>query len=214
PGTRAADLARLFADRGVATVVVVDSLGTLQGIVTESDLIRRLADEDEQPRKGWLASLLEAPNARAERYARSHAATAGELMTRDLVTVGPSESAAHVARLMEEHKIRRVLVTERGRLLGLVSRADLVRALVAPIGEASGQHSDEEIRRAVLEEMKRETWASKLGTEVLVRDGVVEFSGVYHSEATSRALRVLAENVPGVTEVVDNMVPPPVVFAG
>jgi CBS domain-containing protein len=204
----------MFADRGVTTVAVVDPLGALLGIVTESDLIRRLADEDEQPRKGWLASLLEGPNVSAERYARSHAATAGELMTREVVTVRPDDRAAHVAHLMEEYGIRRVLVTERGRLLGLVSRADLVRALVAPIGAVSEGHSDEDIRRAVLAEMQREPWASRLGTAVRVRDGVVELSGIYHSEATSRALRVLAENVPGVRDVVDSTVPPPVMFAG
>jgi CBS domain-containing protein len=214
PESRAADIARMIADRGVSTVAVVDQLGALLGIVTESDLIRRLADEDEQPRKSWLASLLEGPNVSAERYARSHAATAGELMTREVVTVHPGERAAHIAHLMEEHNIRRVLVMEQGRLIGLVSRADLVRAVMVPIGAASRAHSDEDIRRAVLAEMRREPWASKLDTAVAVQDGVVEFSGMYHSEATSRALRVLAENVPGVREVVDSTVPPPVMFAG
>ncbi|MFC7739309.1 CBS domain-containing protein [Roseomonas sp. GCM10028921] len=213
PTMRAADLARMFADRGVSTVAVVDPLGALQGIVTESDIIRRLADEDGQPHRGWLTRFLEGPDARAIRYARSHAATAGELMSKQVVTVGPSESAAHIARLMEEHKIRRVLVTEGRALLGLVSRADLVRALVDTMTDPSGEHSDEEIRRALLAEMRREPWSSRLNTAVSVRDGVVEFSGFHHSDAASRALRVLAENVPGVREVVDNTVPLPVVFA-
>jgi CBS domain-containing protein len=204
----------MFADHGISTVAVVDPLGTLQGIVTESDLIRRLADEDKQPRAGWLSYLLEDPDTRPDRYARSHAATAGELMTKEVVTVRPGETAAHIAHLMEEHRIRRVLVTEGGRLLGLVSRADLVRALVTPIHDSAGQHPDEEIRRAVLAEMKREAWASSLNTAVGVQNGVVEFSGFYHSEAVSRALRVLAGNVPGVKEVVDNTVPLPVMFAG
>jgi CBS domain-containing protein len=214
PETRAAELAQIFVGRGVSTVAVVDPAGRLQGIVTESDLIRRLADEDEQPRKGWLARQLEAPNAGAERYARRHAATAGELMARQVVTIRPEDSAAHAARLMEEHKIRRVLVTDREKILGVVSRADLVRALVAPLGNTSQTHSDEDVRRAVLAEMERETWARQLGTGVTVRNGVVEFSGFHHSEATSRALRVLAENIPGVTGVVDSTIPPPIMFAG
>jgi CBS domain-containing protein len=214
PSMRAGELARLFVNRGVATVAVVDAGGTLKGIVTESDLIRRLADEDEQPRKGWLALLLEAPHADAKRYARSHAVTAGDLMTPEVVKVGPGDSAAHVARLMEEHKIRRVLVMELGELLGLVSRADLVRALVAPIGETPFPTSDEDIRLAVLASMNQKPWARELGTAVAVQDGVVEFSGFSHSEATSLALRVLAENIPGVTGVVDRTVPLPVLFAG
>ena len=213
PTMRAAELARMFADRGVSTVAVVDPLGALQGIVTESDIIRRLADEDGQLHKGWLTRFLEGPDARAIRYARSHAATAGELMSRQVVAVQPSESAAHIAHLMEEHKIRRVLVAEAGKVLGLVSRADLVRALVGTMSDPSGEHSDEEIRRALLAEMKREPWSSRLNTGVSVTDGVVEFSGFHHSDATSRALRVLAGNVPGVKEVVDNTVPLPVVFA-
>jgi CBS domain-containing protein len=214
PETRAAELAEIFVSRGVSTVVVVDPEGRLQGIVTESDLIRRLADEDEQPRKGWLARQLEAPNAGAERYVRRHAATAGELMAREVITIRPEDSAAHAARLMEEHKIRRVLVWDQGRILGVVSRADLVRALVAPLGEARQDRSDEGIRGAVLAGMERESWARQLGTGVTVRNGVVEFSGFHHSEATSRALRVLAENIPGVTRVVDSTIPPPIMFAG
>ena len=213
PAMRATELARMFADRGVSTVAVVDALGALQGIVTESDIIRRLADADEHPPRGWLTRFLDGSDAQAIRYARSHAVTAGELMSRQVVTVQPGESAAHIAHLMEQHKIRRVLVTEGGRLLGLVSRADLVRALVDTMTDPSGEHSDEEIRRALLAEMKREPWSSRLNTAVSVRDGVVEFSGFHHSDATSRALRVLAGNVPGVRNVVDNTVPLPVVFA-
>jgi CBS domain-containing protein len=214
PETPAAELARIFVSRGVSTVAIMDPLGRLLGVVTESDLIRRLADEDEQPRKGWLARLLEASNAGAERYAHRHAATAGELMAKEVITVRPEDTAAHAARLMEEHQIRRVVVADQGRLLGLVSRADLVRAIMVPIGEALQEHSDEDIRRAVLVEMEREPWARHLGTEVEVRNGVVEFSGLYHSEATSRALRLLAENIPGVAQVVDSTVPPPIMFAG
>lgn len=214
PETRAVELASIFVSRGVSTVAVMDPLGLLLGVVTESDLIRRLADEDEQPRKGWLARLLEAPDAGAERYARRHAATAGELMAKTVVTARPEDSAAHAARLMEQYGIRRVLVTDQGRLVGLVSRADLVRALVVPMGEALQKRSDQDIRRAVLAEMEREPWARHLDTEVEVRNGVVEFFGLYHSEATTRALRVLAENIPGVTQVVDSTVPPPIMFAG
>ncbi|MBP0447522.1 CBS domain-containing protein [Roseomonas sp. SSH11] len=213
PEMLAADLAQLFVDRGVSTVAVLDSEGKLQGIVTEADLIRRLADEDERPRKGWLAFLWDSPHAGAERYARSHAAKAGELMTREVVAVGPADSAAHIARLMEEHGIRRIPVTEGGRLLGLINRADLVRALVSVLGERSTPRSDEEIRQAVLEEVNREEWAKQLRVDVQVRQGVVMYFGVNHSEATSRALRVLAENIPGVRDVVDNTVEVPVMLS-
>lgn len=127
PETPVTALIRLFTDRGVSAVPITDPSGTLLGIVTESDLVRRLADEDEQP-TGWLARLTDRPNARAERYARSHGATAREVMTDKVVTVGPDDAANHIAHLMEQHGIRRVVVAEQGRLLGMVTRTDLLRA--------------------------------------------------------------------------------------
>lgn len=201
--TPVAAIARMFADHGVSAVAVTDAAGALLGIVTESDLIRRLADEDERP-SGWLARLFDSSGAKAERYARSHGVNAGEVMTKRVVTAGPEESAAHVARLMEEHKVRRVLVAEGGRLLGLVSRSDLVRALVAQQQAPEGDLSDERIHRAVLDAMRSESWADPVRTAVHVQNGVVEFYGFSRSEAVSRALYVLAENVPGVKGVVDH----------
>jgi CBS domain-containing protein len=203
PETPVAAIARMFADRGISAVSVTDNTGTLLGIVTESDLIRRLADEDQRP-TGWFARLFDNPVGKAERYARSHGVNAGEVMTARVITVGPDESAAHIARLMEEHNVRRVLVTEGGKLLGIVGRSDLVRALVTPEQTPEGELSDERIRRAVVAAMQRESWADTLHTAVDVRDGVVEFFGFSRSDTVSRALRVLAENVPGVKGVVDH----------
>jgi len=101
-----------------------------------------------------------------------------------------------------------VLVTQGGRLKGIVSRADLLRALVAPPQEA-GELSDERIRRAVLAAMKKEPWADTFYTMVDVHAGVVEFHGFSRSATVQRGLRVLAENVPGVKSVVDNTQPMP-----
>lgn len=203
PETPVGAIARMFADRSVSAVAVTDASETLLGIVTESDLIRRLADEDERS-PGWLARLFDSSNAKAERYARSHGVNAGEVMTRRVVTAGPADSAAHLARLMEEHNVRRVLVTEGGRVLGLVSRSDLVRALVTRQQAPEGELSDDRIYRAVLDAMRNEPWADTVRTAVHVRNGVVEFYGFSRSEAVSRALCVLAENVPGVRGVVDH----------
>ena len=205
PETPVMALVRIFTDRGISAAPITDPSGTLLGIVTESDLIRRLADEDEQP-TGWLTRLLNAPNARAERYARSHGVTAREVMTERVVTVTPEVSANHIAHLMEQHRIRRVLVTEGGRLLGMVTRADLFRALV-PDQPPEGEMSDERIRGAILATMQRESWADTLHITVDVREGEVEFYGFSRSASVQHALRVLAENVPGVRKVMDNTQP-------
>lgn len=207
PETPVLTIARMLADRGMSATPVVDGQGQLVGIVTEADLIRRLAGEADKP-AGWFASLFANQERDAARYARTHGMTARDVMTADVVAVDPDTLASAVAHLMEERGIRRVVVTQEGRLKGIVSRADLLRALVAPPQEA-GQLSDERIRRAVLAAMKKEPWADTFYTMVDVHDGTVEFHGFSRSAAVQRGLRVLAENVPGVKAVVDSTQPMP-----
>lgn len=204
PDMPVAAIARLLAERGISAVPVTDADGTLRGIVTEADLIRRLADEEDEP-PGWFSSLFTNPEVLADRYARTYGKTAEEVMTENVVTVTPDETAQRIAHLMEERGIRRVVVAEEGRLRGIVSRADLLRALIAsPRAEATeAELSDERVRRAVLAAMRKEPWADTFYTVVEVKDGVVEFHGFRRSDAVQRALRVLAENVPGVRQVVD-----------
>lgn len=207
PGTPVIAIARLLADRGISAVPVVDAGGTLRGIVTEADLIRRLAGEVERP-ASWLATLFSNAAQDADRYARTHGMTAGDIMTEGAISVDPDTLAGEIAQLMETRNIRRVLVVQDGRLRGLVSRADLLRALVAPTQEG-GALSDDRIRRAVLAAMKREPWADTFYTLVDVQDGIVEFHGFSRSNAVQRGLRVLAENVPGVKGVKDSTQPMP-----
>jgi CBS domain-containing protein len=114
---------------------------------------------------------------------------------------------------MEEHNIRRVLVVQDGRLKGIVSRADLLRALVAPPREEA-ELDDERIRRAILAAMKKEPWADTFYTMVEVKDGIVTFHGFRRSDAVQKALRVLAQGVPGVKEVRDETQPMPVFLYG
>ena len=115
---------------------------------------------------------------------------------------------------LEEKGIRRVLVIEDGRLRGIVSRADLLRALVSP-PKVEGDLADERIRQAVLAAMRKEPWADTFYTLVEVKAGVVEFHGFMRTEQVSRGLKVLAEQVPGVKGVVDNTQPMPAyLYAG
>jgi len=207
PETPVIAIARLLAERGISAVPVTDGTGRLLGIVTEADLIRRLAGEEDKP-TGWFSALFADPTRQAERYARTHGAVARDIMTERVLTVTPDASAAHIAHLMEENGVRRVVVTEDGRMKGIVSRADLLRALVVPPAQETDV-SDDRIRRAVMEAMRREPWADTFYTMVEVRDGVVEYHGFSRSEAVKRGLRVLAENVPGVKGVVDNTQPMP-----
>lgn len=207
PETPVMAIARLLADRGISAAPVVDGQGQVVGVVTEADLIRRLAGEEDKP-AGWFAGLFANQERDAERYARTHGMVARDVMTAEVVAVDPDTLASAVAHLMEDRGIRRVLVTQEGRLKGIVSRADLLRALLTPAHE-EGELSDDRIRRAVLAAMKKEPWTDTFYTMVEVRDGVVEFHGFSRSAAVQRGLRVLAENVPGVKSVVDSTQPMP-----
>ena len=207
PETPVAVVARLLSQRGLSAVPIQGPDGRLLGIVTESDLIRRLAGEEDAP-QGWFSGLFADPAEMADRYARTHGHSAGDIMTRDVVTVSEDTNAAQIAKLLEEKHIRRVVVLSDGRLRGIVSRSDLLRAIVSP-PPAAGDVSDDRIRRAVLAAMRREPWADTFYTLVEVRNGVVCFHGFYKTEAVRHGLRVLAEGVPGVKQVVDETQPMP-----
>jgi CBS domain-containing protein len=197
-------IVELLAERAIPGVPVIDTTGVLVGMVTESDLLRRLALSDE-PQHGWLRSLFDDHDRAAERYARAHGATAQDVMTTQLWTVGEQTSAQHAARMFEEHKVRRLPVLRDGRLVGMVSRADLLRALLPSAREgAVVVPSDDTIRVAISSGMHQQPWANLPLLSLEVRDGVVELQGHHRSPATRRALSTLIAGVPGVVRIVDN----------
>jgi CBS domain-containing protein len=215
PNTPVASLARLLADRGISSVPVTDSRGGLLGIVTEADLIRRLAGGEDKP-TGWFRKRFGDPDREAERYARTHGQEARDVMATDLVTVGDDATAEHCAHLMEEHRIKRLPVVRDGRLVGIVSRADLLAALVSPPEKlgTGGQSRDARIRAALRTEMREQPWADSLYTFADVNDGVVTLHGFVRSEAMRRGLRVLASRIDGVERVDDRMEDAPALFWG
>ena len=207
PATPVASIARLLAERGISAVPVLDPAGKVLGIVTEADLLRRLAGEADHP-TSWLASLFANPERDAARYARTHGATAADVMTVDVISVRPTTPAAEVAQMMEDRGIRRVLVTQDDQLRGIVSRADLLRALMAPRSDAA-EVSDDSIRAMVTAAMREQPWADTFYTMLDVKDGVVEINGFSRSPEVQRALGVLIANVRGVKRVQDNTTPIP-----
>lgn len=212
PETPVLAIAHLLAERGISAVPVLAPDGALLGIVTEADLIRRLAGAEDKP-AGWFARLFANEALQAERYARTHGTTAAEIMTEAVASVEPETPATVVAAMMEERGIRRVVVVRDGKLAGIVSRADLLRALVAP-SEAMDDISDDRLRRAVLARMRNEPWADTYYCLVEVKGGIVNFHGFSRSAAVQRGLKVLAEGVPGVKGVTDQTQPMPVFLYG
>ncbi|WP_237213342.1 CBS domain-containing protein [Falsiroseomonas oryziterrae] len=194
----------LLSDRGIGAVPVLEASGALLGIVTEADLLRRLVLADEVP-TGWLRSWFEDYDRAAERYARAHGATARDVMTRPVWAVAEDSTAEHAARLLEEHGIQRLPVLRDGRVVGMISRTDLLRALL-PAGPAEQptDTSDQAIRDAISARMRQQVWAEAPLLSVDVRGGIVELGGYHRSDAVRRALCALIASVPGVRRVVDN----------
>ncbi len=197
-------IARLLAGRGITAVPVVDGLGALLGLVTAADLTCRLSPAQAEP--SWLRWLVADPSRAAIRYARAHGFVAEDVMDMILDTVAPDTPVADIVATLERKGIRRVLVVEDGRLLGIVSRSDLLRAVTGETTEFA-ELPDARIRSAVLAAMRRESWADTFHTLVEVREGIVEFHGFAPGREVQRALRVLAEHIPGVKGVRDRTEP-------
>ena len=206
PDMPVASLARLLSDRGISSVPVIDAKGCLLGIVTEADLIRRLAGAEDKP-AAWLLCRFRNADRQAERYARTHGREARDVMTADVVTVDEDAMAEHCAHLMEEHGVKRLPVVRDGRLVGVVSRADLLLALMEPPGKISAEarDRDERIREALRKEMRQQPWAESLWSFADVENGVVTLYGFVRSDAMRRGLRVLASRIDGVERVEDRL---------
>lgn len=191
-------IARLMADRGISAVPVADAQRRVVGLVSEGDLIRHVAGETQKD-MGLFAVLFSDPHRLASEYAKAHGHTAKDVMTSRLVSVTPAASAEEVARLMAQKNVRRVLVMDGDRLMGIVSRADLLRAILTP--PAASTQSDEAIRRQILDEMRRLPWVSSHLVTVMVKDGGVTLHGLVGSDEIGRGLVALAGGVAGVKSV-------------
>jgi CBS domain-containing protein len=199
-----AEALRLMFDHRVSGLPVVDGKAGLVGILTEGDLLRRSELGTAGQRSRWLDLLM--TGRLASDYVRTNTRRLSEIMTRDVVSVAEDTPLTEVVRLMERHRIKRVPVLRDGALIGIVSRADLLHALQRLlVAEPKTAASDETIRRHVIDELAQAPWAPH-GLTVDVADGVVTLDGVILDEQKRSALRVAAENVPGVKAVVDHII--------
>jgi len=207
PGVPIREAIRLMLEHRISGVPVVDSTGKLVGILTEGDLLRRGETGTERQRRPWLEFLL-GPGRAAEDYVRTHGRRVEDIMTRDIVSIGPNTPVGDVVQIMESRRIKRLPVLDGEVLVGIVSRADLMGALARILDRREALPTDDEaIRERVLAELQKATrWAPRSGVTVTVNNGVVELNGAIFEEKERAALRVAAENVPGVRGVEDRLV--------
>ena len=205
PETPVPEVARLLQQHRISGVPVVDGGGKVVGIVSEGDLIGH-ADAIGEQRRSWWLRLITGEDTLARDYAKTHARTATDVMTSRVVTVPETASLADIARQMERHGIKRVPVVRDGRLLGIVSRSNLLQALAATDVSKDASIDDRTIRERLTAELKAQPWAHMMTKNIVVENGVVHLFGYVRSEEERRALRVAAENVPGVVRVEDQLV--------
>ncbi len=199
------EAADLLLSSRVSAMPVVDQNDRIIGIVSEADLMKR-AEIGTAPHKSWLLRLLSDDISKAAAYVRSHSRHVGDVMTKEVVTVAENASLGEVAALMAKHGIKRLPVVSDGCVVGIVSRADLLQALMCqePDNGLASQ-SDAELRQAVSKAVESQPWSSKWPTNVMVSGGVAHLWGFAQNEAVRKAYSIAAENVPGIKSVKNHM---------
>jgi CBS domain-containing protein len=219
PETTVQELAKILSEKGISGTPVVDANQRLVGIVSEGDLLHRAETGTErrvQRRRSWWLDSVAAEQELARDYVKAHGRTVADIMTREVITAEETTDLADLAMLLETKRVKRVPVVSGGKLVGIVSRANLVRALATTSSAPKivADIDDRTIREQLLAELRRQQWANIWAADIMVRDKVVHvwFSGD-ESDAERQAVRVAAENVPGVRSFEEHIVPAPVMPA-
>ena len=202
--TPLAEVVRLMLAHRISGLPVVKD-GSLVCIVSECDLLRRPETGTARARRRWL-HLLTCGETEAADYVKTHGILAGEVMTAEVVSISEATPIEDIAEVLEARGIKRVPVLRDGKLVGIVSRADLLRGLGSKLG-APAHTGDERIRMALLAELSHHaSWAPlPAQVSVLVQNGVVHYWGRIGSTAQRKAMIVAAERIAGVSRVEDHM---------
>ena len=196
----------LLANR-ISAVPVVNDKDAVVGIVSEGDLLHRVEAGTERHRSWWL-ELLTGKEMLAFEFVKSHARKAADVMTRPVVSVQPDTPLGDIASLLEKHRIKRVPVVNNGKIVGIVSRANLIQALVS-LGHAKTSDAsidDLTLHSNILEQLRSKPWADPTKINVVVNNGTVELWGIVDSETEKNAIRVAVEVMPGVRQVSNKLV--------
>ncbi|EIM25410.1 CBS domain-containing protein [Microvirga lotononidis] len=204
PSTTIAEAAKLMLADRISGLPVTMRDGTLVGMLSEGDLLRRGELGTERKRPSWLEFLIGSGKL-ADEYVRSHGRKVEQVMSTDPVTTRRDAPIEEIVTAMDRHRIKRLPVIDNGKVVGIVARSDVLRALARTLSAVSPEVvADDRIHKAVLEEMDKQNWGGRF-IRVRVENGVVTLTGAILDEREREAAKVAAENVPGVKEVVDQL---------
>ncbi|GGD38094.1 histidine kinase [Aureimonas glaciei] len=197
------NVALLMTTYGISAVPVVDD-GGLIGIVSEGDLLHRDELGTCGHHRSWWLELLTGNAALAAEYIKSHAQHVADVMTDRVFTTTPDTPVAEIAEILETKRVKRLPVMKDGKVVGIVSRANLVSAIAKAQRPLVGAANDDVgIRSRILQELRMEPWSTARAGDVAVEDGIVLLRGYYNSVAERDACHVLIENVDGVRRIED-----------
>ena len=206
PDSTVLQAARLMLQHHVSGLPVVDGNGNLVGVLSEGDFLRRRETKTERRRSRWLEFLM-GPGRIAAEYSHSHGSKVSEVMSTDVQSVEQDTALEDIVELMERKRIKRVPVLCGGQLVGIVTRSNLMHAMVSLARMAQPASKDDAaIREKLLAEMQHEKWAPLATVDIVVHEGMVELWGVIVDERQRTALKVVAETIPGVKAVIDHLV--------
>jgi CBS domain-containing protein len=204
PDSSIVDAAKLMLERHVSGLPVLDKDGALVGIVSEGDFLRRSEIGTQRKRPRWLQYLM-SPGRAANEFVHQSGRKVEEIMARDPVTVTEDTQLEELVSLMEKHDIKRLPVMQNDRLVGIVTRANLLQAVASLARDVPDPTADDDhIRQRVADAINRTDWRP-IGLQVTVRNGVVHLHGIIVNESSRQATIVAAENVAGVKEVHDHL---------
>ncbi|UDL90734.1 CBS domain-containing protein [Mesorhizobium sp. PAMC28654] len=205
PSASIADAAGLMLSRKISGLPVIRDDGTLVGIVSEGDFLRRGELGTKRKRARWLEFLV-SPGRVAEEYVHANGRRVDEVMSDNVVTTSPKASLEEVVELMIRHHVKRIPVVDGGKVVGILTRSDLLRALLRSLpARNSTTVGDQQIRQNIVAELAGQPWAGTGMIHVSVDKGVAELSGAIFDERERQAVLVAAENVAGVEAVKDQL---------
>lgn len=204
PKTEVREIVDLMMQNRISAVPVVDDAGRVIGMVSEGDLMRRVENDTDRRDSWWLSALFSARND-VDAYVKSRGRRAEDIMTRNPITISEDTPLYKIAQTLEKKHIKRVPVVTGGKLVGIVSRSNLLQGFSTMQKDAAAAADDKTIRNAIVKEMEDKLDISGNSTNVVVVDGVVTLWGLVQSEAQKKAAAIAAENTAGVKEVHNNL---------
>jgi CBS-domain-containing membrane protein len=197
----------LLAQHDASTLPVVDTDGNVVGMIGDLDLMRRSEIGTEKHHPWWMEAMTPASKLAGE-FAKSHGRRVSEVMSTHIISASEDTPLGDIANLLEKHRIKRVPILRDGKLVGMVSRSNLIQALASLHDRPhDAAESDRDIRSILLTQLGEQDWTDFGSRNVIVTDGVVHLWGLVVSEEERKALTALAEGVPGVVGVSDEMIP-------